>query len=118
KKYAYYISRNLVHFRDHPENVISRLPANQIENVIRGALKERLNSYNSAAEILKLDPTEDAYNLQRIKERVDDLDTDEIIKLACKKIVLSQYTIRIEIDAQELRKQICQQAGLNLEDLT
>lgn len=69
------------------------------------------------ANLLKFDPAAEAYKLQQIKERLDQLDIDPIIKSTFNKIILSENIIRIEIDTQGLRKAISEQLLIALDDL-
>jgi hypothetical protein len=40
--YRYYISQNLLQYRDHPKGVITRLPAHEIETAVESAVRKYL----------------------------------------------------------------------------
>lgn len=53
KAYRYYISQNLLQFRDHPKGIMARLPAYELEQTIGKALCKDIPN------ILGLEPSED-----------------------------------------------------------
>lgn len=50
KQYRYYLSQNLIQYKDHPKGLIARLPAHEIENSIGEALRSYIRGVLSQAE--------------------------------------------------------------------
>lgn len=95
KAYRYYISQNLLQFRDHPKGIMARLPAHELEQTIGKAIqKEVLN-------ILKLDPTEDYCVVEHINDHLPE--GDELVRACVQKIIVGQGILTIEISPEHLQ---------------
>ena len=58
-RYRYYISQNLLQYRDHPKGVIARIPAHEIEVFVHKALVAVLADKEKAADILGMGVEDD-----------------------------------------------------------
>lgn len=65
KRYRYYISQNLLQYRDHPKGIIARLPAHEIEIFVHKALVSTLADNVKTADILGMNK-EDDYKILEI----------------------------------------------------
>jgi site-specific DNA recombinase len=95
KAYRYYISQNLLQFRDHPKGVMARLPAQELEQAIGKAVRKDF------AYILDLDPSEDYRVIDHIKGNLPE--SDELVKSCVQKIIVGQEILTIEISPERLR---------------
>lgn len=95
KAYRYYISQNLLQFRDHPKGVMARLPAHELEQTISKAVNK--NVFN----VLDLDPSEDYRVIDHIKSHLPE--ADELVKSCIQKILVGQKILTIEISPEGLR---------------
>ena len=50
RQYRYYLSQNLIQYKNHPKGLIARLPAHEIENSVGEALRSRLRKILAEAE--------------------------------------------------------------------
>lgn len=95
KAYRYYISQNLLQFRDHPKGVMARLPAHEFEQTIVNAVRE------DVPDILDLDPSEDYRVTDHIKGNMPE--GDELVKSCVQKITVGQEVLTLEISPEGLR---------------
>ncbi len=59
KRYYYYISQNLIQYRNHPKGALARIPAHEIEKVVIHALQDWCNSCESWQKIFPAAPEKD-----------------------------------------------------------
>lgn len=95
KAYRYYISQNLLQFRDHPKGVMARLPAHELEQTIGQAIQKEVFG------ILDLDPAEDHRTIEHIKEHLPDY--GELVKACTRKITVGQEILNIDSSPELLR---------------
>ncbi|MFA5593240.1 MAG: recombinase family protein [Micavibrio sp.] len=95
KAYRYYISQNLLQFRDHPKGVMARLPAHELEQTIAKAVRK------DVLDILDLDPAEDYRVIDHIKSNFPE--SDELVKSCVQKIMVGQEVLTLEISPERLR---------------
>jgi site-specific DNA recombinase len=96
KAYRYYISQNLLQFRDHPKGVMARLPAHELEQTIGKAVRK------DVPDILDLDPSEDYRVIDHIKGNLPE--GDELVKSCVQKIMVGQEVLTIEISPKRLQE--------------
>lgn len=96
KRYRYYISQNLVQYRDHPKGVMARIPAHEIEQVVCDALRSRL------IEALALDQIDDLTVIDHINRHAPF--TEGLVKICVNKIIVGQKTLEIDIHAARLHQ--------------
>lgn len=71
RRYRYYISQNLLQYRDHPKGVIARIPAHEIEVFVHKALVDALADKGKTANILCMGIEEDHKALEIITGAAD-----------------------------------------------
>lgn len=69
KRYRYYISQNLIQYRDHPKGTMARIPAHEIEKVISDTLRTR------HIDILALDHVDDHVAIEHIEKHAPPAET-------------------------------------------
>lgn len=102
--YRYYISQNLLQYRDHPKGVMARLPAHEVEKVVSRAIQEEI------LNILALDNIKDHRIIEHIQE--SGLPIENIIRTSVTKITVGQDNLDIEINSARLKT--CLQSHLDL----
>ncbi len=95
KAYRYYISQNLLQFRDHPKGVMARMPAHELEQTIGKTIRK------DVPDILNLDPLEDYRVIDHIKDNLSE--GDELIKSCVQKIMVGQEVLTLEVSRGRLR---------------
>ncbi|NCT41702.1 MAG: recombinase family protein [Alphaproteobacteria bacterium] len=101
-RYSYYISQNLIQYRDHPNNVLARIPAHEIEKLIKLALKDWMMGIRGLRRAFPKQP--DYYHELMIKNPIP-LRRRFILSILQKVTVHSNKLI-IEIDPEKLCKEI------------
>ncbi|NCT41271.1 MAG: recombinase family protein [Alphaproteobacteria bacterium] len=106
KIYRYYISQNLLQYRDHPKGTMSRIPAHEIEKVTVNTIGNHLIG------ILMLDQITDHQVIQHIKKQT--LPIEMFIRTCVNKIVVHQNELQIDINAESLKESIQDNLDLNI----
>lgn len=102
KRYRYYVSGNFRELKDHPEGVMARLPAAEIEDAVKSGLKEVLSSDTKLAEILGLDEDNDRSIVGHIKRHSSTIPMP-LISEAVSRVVVDQRQLEIQINPAALR---------------
>ncbi len=106
KRYRYYISQNLIQYRDHPKGTMARIPAHEIEKVILKTIEEKI------IKMLALDSATDHAVIEHINKHT--LDTENIIKSCINKITVHQEELQIDINVDTLHQAIQKHLNLNI----
>jgi hypothetical protein len=114
KRYHYYISQNLLQYRDHPKGIAARLPAGEIENIVTTATQEQFSSANKIAELLQLDIINDNDTINHCLQNAEKFQAADILRKCCQKIIIGPREVNIIIDVMQLRKLANQKLDLNL----
>ena len=94
--YRYYISQNLIQYRDHPKGIMARIPAHEIEKTVGNSIQQEL------IRILKLDEVEDHGIIQHIEN--NDISIEDIVSTCVNKIYVAQGKLEIDVNTPILRK--------------
>lgn len=105
KRYRYYISQNLIQYRNHPKGTMARIPAHEIEKVIINTVEQKL------INVLKLDPVIDHAIVKHINKCTPNI--EDIIKSCINKITI-QEELQIDVNLIALHKTIQKQLNLNI----
>ena len=79
RRYGYYLSRNLLASRDQSNGLIARLPAGEVDDIIRQHTRAQLSNINHLSETLALEVLENYQVLDHVVRRQDKLDVDALI---------------------------------------
>ncbi len=101
RKYRYYVSQNLLQPRNHPNNVIARIPAVQIEKVITQTIRSCLQLPEKLAV---LTTTHDDARLKYITNNIDDDVVRQAIKGCLKKIVINLAHLELYLSRVAVKK--------------
>jgi len=104
KRYRYYISQNLIQYRDHPKGTMARLPAHEIEKFVISTIDKNI------IKILNLETIDDHSIIEHINKQK--IDTEKIIKSCINKITIHQEELTIDINTKELHKALQDQFSL------
>jgi site-specific DNA recombinase len=102
KHYRYYISQNVILMRDHSDELLSRLPAHEIESVVENAIREHLTDCKKIASLLGIDPHEDAEVIQKIVDIQCAVSVSQIVESCIEKITIKPETLEINLNVNTL----------------
>lgn len=86
--YRYYISQNLIQYRDHPKGTMARIPAHEIEKIVCDTIRTGL------IDALTLDPVEDHNVIQHINDHAP---PSEVLVSSINKITVGQDELQIDV---------------------
>lgn len=89
RQYGYYVSQNVQRGRDHPNNIMGRLPSHELEASVEKAIRQ---------EIGRLSGEEEGPVLQHILEHHTTIPAYDLVRVCVERITmgLNQLTIRIK----------------------
>ncbi len=111
KRYSYYISQNLLQYRDHPKGVLARVPAHEIEKTVTDGLQEWL-SHDS--NLVPLFTSTAAQTLKWISNQHVDINHEDL-RGVLNKVILSHDEIELRIDACKLSAYLTKALDIALE---
>lgn len=101
KRYGYYVSQSLLQSRNHPNNVIGRIPAEQMESVVNAAVKNCIISPIKVKELLDIQEGDNRLS-SYIQEKFKDAWLSDVIKKAVLKIVVNTDTLELHMSKKAL----------------
>lgn len=102
RRYRYYISQNLLQYRNHPKGLLARLPADEIEELVRKSAINLLSHPDSLAASLQLDRITGHQSLSVITAGAHKIAIDTLVRNACTKVVLAQHELRVTVNCKAL----------------
>lgn len=115
KRYRYYVSQNLLQYRDHPKGVIARIPAHEIETVVENGVRKYLQEEDSVKQLLNLEADRDHAIISHIVGNEGDIKTAGIIAII-RRISVDTDTLTITLNVPALRQLVTSQLKLKLPD--
>lgn len=112
KRYRYYISQNLLQYRDHPKGVIARIPAHEIEIFVHKAVEDILRDKAQTADALGLNKENDYKTLSLISSGLANL--TELVGTV-QRIIVDVDSLTIKINRSGLCKYLGQALDLKIE---
>ena len=106
RRYRYYISQNLLQSRDHPNGVLGRIPAQEIEDVVRDSIGSQLTTRKKLAELLERDLNADIEVLRYISQEIRSIRALKLAALCLQKIVVRHDALCIEVSSTDLKRYI------------
>jgi len=116
RRYRYYISQNLLKAREHPANLIGRLPAEEIEDVVRTALRQQLSTYDSISHLLGLDPIKDSKMIESVHVQRDNINVDSVIRYACQRVEVGTDSAAITFSSARMGQYLAEALQITLPD--
>lgn len=106
KRYRYYISQNLIQYRDHPKGTMARIPAHEIEQVVMDTIR------NGLSEILELNQIEDHEIIEHIADNLPSI--EKLVTSSVNKITVDQDTLHIDVSTVKLRHALQKHLNANI----
>jgi len=110
KQYRYYISQNLLQYKNHPNGLIARLPSHEIEKLIEQGVRDNIKAMiegDYSAYVLEHLCEIDSYNLIRacLKKAVVSIDNVELFICGngLKKLVEKHLKVSVDVNRAELK---------------
>lgn len=113
KRYRYYISQNLLQYKDHPKGVVSRIPAHEIEAAVINAIRQNLKDPQHISELLRLDIHEDCDPIDYIQKHHESFTAHELVSVISK-ISLDTDILIINVDLHLMCELIAQRLSLKI----
>lgn len=111
-RYSYYISPLLNQHKDHPNNVIARIPSETFETIVLQATSDLLNG-NNIFKLLDIDECDKKLN-NWIIANTGKIKPLEIIGEALKKIVISENKLVLQFNWPALNEKIIEDLQIEL----
>ncbi len=109
-RYSYYISQNLIQYRDHPKGIMARIPAHEIEKTVIDAIKDWLENLDMWQSAFPETPEKHLHwlmlNLIPVRSG--------FIRTIVSKITVSSNALEIRINAEKLRKDIAKHSKISI----
>lgn len=109
-QYRYYISQNLLQYKNHPRRLIARIPATEIEATIIKALEENLTDHHY---IQNLWTNQDADTIMHIGQHMHSLTRDELVQFV-RKIIIHSDSLSIQIAEDRVHNHLKQHLSIHL----
>lgn len=94
KQYCYYISQNLLQYKDHPKGLIARLPAHEIEHVIE---------FNIRQNIADLWPNQSDPRRGHLMKHLSDIPEHALIRYLVKLVTVDLEHLYITLNPEGLK---------------
>lgn len=94
RQYRYYLAQNLLQLKAHPNGLIARLPAHEIETLVERTLRERLMAWVD----------EDQEMMAYIERNAMTIATHDLIRNCVRKLVIERDRVKFEFTPQGLSK--------------
>lgn len=100
--YRYYVSQNVIQDNDHPEGVLNRLPAHEIEKHVLKSIKSKMMTAEFISEIFNFDDHH-SKTVSYIAGKANKIEPNDLLKTCVKKIVISVDQINITLSVSKLK---------------
>jgi len=104
KSYRYYVSQNLIQYRDHPKDIVARLPAHEIEQAVITIIGRHITDHPRLAEMLCLDEVEEHDVLRHITKSA--LNLENLIRDCVSRVLVGQDEFTIQGNLPKLRQHL------------
>ena len=94
-KYRYYISQNILQFKDHPKGLMARLPATEIEDVISRSLRAHISGALSRGA---------DHEQQYVLQNLDKFSDEDLTKFVAKRISIGSDEINLSVHSAGLHE--------------
>ena len=101
-RYSYYISQNLIQYRNHPKGVMARIPAHEIEKTVTDALENWMTSIDNWQAAFPDLPK----NHQHWLTKNFAPEGPDFIKSILDRITVNAQSLTINIDAKKLSEEV------------
>ncbi len=102
KHYRYYISQNLIQMRDHPDGLLGRLPAHEIESAVEGAIRAHLSDREKISSLLGIDMNDEVEAIQKIADIQAAVSMDQFVRACIEQVTVQTDKLEIKIKTDGL----------------
>lgn len=95
RQYCYYISRSFAQNKDHPDGIMARLPAHEIEMVIEKTVRDKIKNLCAGAE---------ERTFKYILENHENIPAYDLVRTCVGRIIVSPDLLTIHIKPEGFRK--------------
>lgn len=111
-RYSYYISQNLIQYRDHPKGTMARIPTHEIEKAVTVAIKDWLENLDMWQNAFPDAP--ESHHQWLIKNLIQV--HSQFIKSILKRVTVHAQNLTIDIDAEKLSGEIVEHSEIAIGD--
>lgn len=112
KSYRYYISQNLLQYRNHPKGALARLPAFEIEKAVITSLDAHVSTGSKLTKLLELNTMTDHEIITHINQTKPQ--SKDLIPYCINNIIVSKECLDIEINLTKLHAYLCETLNLTI----
>ena len=95
REYSYYISQNLLQYKNHPRGILARIPCHEIEKRVKESLRQETE--NICADI---EPSV----LQHILDNQHEIPEDMLVRSCIEKVIVDMDSLKIKIKPKPLKR--------------
>lgn len=114
QQYRYYISQNLVQYRNHPKGIMARLPAQDLEHTIEQAVRSQLQNVEKLSVFLEEKQNHDA--LEHITLHQNEISSAALVAAVIKRVTVGEQMLKLELRCRELKNLLNEKLQLSLLD--
>lgn len=114
QQYRYYISQNLVQYRNHPKGIMARLPAQGLEHTIEQAVRSQLQNIQELTKLLGDRQNHDA--LEHITLHQSEISAAALVAAIIKRVTVGEQLLKLELRCRELKNLLNDKLQLSLLD--
>lgn len=114
KHYRYYISQNLIQYRDHPKELMARLPAFETEKFVIKVLKNKLSDKDWIQNLFDFNDQTEHVHADFIVQNSNNLNFEILITKCLKQIIIYENEMTLDIDPKNLRAYLSESFNIKL----
>jgi len=114
QQYRYYISQNLVQYRNHPKGIMARLPAQGLEHTIEQAVRSQLQNIQELTKLLGDGQNHNA--LEHITLHQSEISAAALVEDVIKRVTVGEQLLKLELCCRELKNLLNDRLQLSLLD--
>lgn len=114
RRYRYYLSQNLLQYRDHPKGIMARLPAHEIETAVCRALENKIKLPETLARLLHLDAERYHREISYMAGQNISSQMSDVVRAAIVKVVVGADSLALEVNLSALKDELCRSSKLSL----
>lgn len=106
RQYCYYVSQNTKQERGHPNNIMARLPAHDLEKAIEKALRDNISQFKSGA---------DSLISEHILKRHEDIPAYDLVRTCIERVSIDLNQLTIHVRTSRFAKLAETHLGVKIE---
>jgi len=114
RRYRYYLSQNLLQYRNHPKGTMARLPAHEIETAVAKALENEIKAPETLAKLLHVDIEYHHREICYIADQDWSSQMCDIVRSTIAKVIVGTDSLTLQVNSNLLKEEICKNLRLSL----